>query len=87
MGYREKIYLALTIEPLINEYDLLFYVSPEGVEIEDNGVRETDADYRIAIDEEIKSIIQMNGGKKIITIKGAVEERIKQVKSAITQYV
>ena len=29
----------------------------------------------------------MNGGKKIITIKGAVEERIKQVKSAITQYV
>ena len=87
MGYREKVFLALTIEPLINEYDLLFYVSPEGVEIEDNGVRETDADYRIAIDEEIKSIIQMNGGKKIITIKGAVEERIKQVKSAITQYV
>ena len=87
MGYREKVFLALTIEPLINEYDLLFYVSPEGVEIEDNGVRETDADYRIAIDEEIKSIIHMNGGKKIITIKGAVEERIKQVKSAITQYV
>jgi deoxyadenosine/deoxycytidine kinase len=27
---------------LLSEYDYIFYVSPEGVEIEDNGVRETD---------------------------------------------
>mgnify|MGYP000870967571 CR=1 FL=1 len=30
-------------------YDMLFYVSPEGVEIEDNGVRETNANYIMVI--------------------------------------
>jgi nicotinamide riboside kinase len=79
----EKFYLGATIQPLMNEYDILFYVSPKGVEIEDNGVRETDAEYRMAIDKEIKSIIQMHGNKKVITISGTTEERIKQVKQAI----
>jgi hypothetical protein len=27
---------------MLPEYDYIFYVSPDGVEIEDNGVRETD---------------------------------------------
>jgi GTPase SAR1 family protein len=31
---------------LIREYDYIFYVSPMGVEIEDNGIRETDVQYR-----------------------------------------
>ena len=42
-----KHYLNATLFYLIKDYDILFYVSPEGVEIEDNGVRETDAKYRI----------------------------------------
>ena len=83
----EKFYLEATIQPLMNEYNLLFYVSPEGVEIEDNGIRETDSKYRMAIDKEIRSTIQMHGSKKTITIKGNVEERIEQVKNAISQYV
>jgi len=83
----EKFYLGATIQPLMNEYDILFYVSPEGVEIEDNGVRETDAEYRMAIDKEIKSIIQMYGNKKITTISGTTEKRIEQVKNVIAQYV
>ena len=29
----------------IDEYDWIFYVSPSGVEIEDNSVRTTDAEY------------------------------------------
>jgi nicotinamide riboside kinase len=86
MSDGEKFYLVATIQPLMNEYDILFYVSPEGVEIEDNGVRETDAKYRMAIDEEIRSIIQMHRSNTI-TIRGTVKERIEQVKSAITQYV
>ena len=31
---------------MIGEYDIIFYVSPKGVEIEENGVRETDKAYR-----------------------------------------
>jgi len=61
-------------------------VSPEGVKIEDNGVRETDAEYRMAIDSKIKSITQMFRGDTI-TIKGTTEERIEQVKNAVAQYV
>jgi len=83
----EKFYFTATIQPLMNEYDVLFYVSPEGVEIEDNGIRETNAEYRMAIDKEIRSQIQMHGDKKVITIKGTVKERIEQVKNTVSQYV
>ena len=86
MEAHEKQYLNATLYYLIDEYDVLFYVSPEGVEIEDNGVRETDAEYRDAIDKKIKSIIQMFRSNTI-TIRGTVEERIEQVKTAIAQYV
>ena len=82
----EKQYLNATLYYLIKEYDILFYVSPEGVEIEDNGIRETDSNYREAVDEKIKSIVGMYR-RNTITIKGTVEERIKQVKNAVVQYV
>ena len=87
MDSAHKHYLNATLYYLIKEYDILFYVSPEGVEIEDNGVRETNAEYRMAIDKEIRSIIQMHGGRKITTINGTTEERIEQVKNAVAQYV
>jgi nicotinamide riboside kinase len=86
MEDHEKRYLSATLYYLIKEYDILFYVSPEGVEIEDNGVRETDVKYRMAIDREIKSIVQMFRGNTI-TIKGTTKERIEQVKNTIAQYV
>ena len=82
----EKFSLSSVLAPLIDEYDILFYVSPEGVKIEDNGVRETDAEYRMAIDKEIKLIIGMHKSNTP-TIKGTVEERIEQVKSTIALYV
>ena len=86
MKDHEKFYLNATLFYLVDEYDILFYVSPEGVEIEDNGVRETDAKYRMAIDKTIKSIVEMYR-KDAITINGTVEERIEQVKKAVAQYV
>jgi nicotinamide riboside kinase len=87
MKNHEKHFLSATIQPLMNEYDILFYVSPEGVKIEDNGVRETNAEYRIAIDNEIKSIISMHTVKKVINIKGTTKERIEQIKNTIAKYV
>ena len=86
MEAHEKHYLTSTLYYLIKEYDVLFYVSPEGVEIEDNGIRETNAEYRTAVDEKIKSIIGMYR-RDAITISGTVEERIEQVKNAVAQYV
>ena len=86
MSKVEKDNIKNVLWHLIREYDVLFYVSPEGVEIEDNGVRETNAEYREAIDKKIKSIVGMYRGDTI-TIKGTVEERIEQVKNTIAQYV
>ena len=86
MEDHEKFYLNATLFYLVDEYDILFYVSPEGVEIEDNGVRETNAEYRTAVDEKIKSIVGMYRNDTV-TIKGTVEERIEQVKNAVAQYV
>ena len=70
---------------LIKDYDIIFYVSPEGVEMEDNGVRETNLEYRNNIDNEIKSILNMhrNTPGKIIEIKGTIEERINQIKDTL----
>jgi len=70
---------------MLEEYDYIFYVSPEGVEIEDNGVRETNADYRKKIDEEIQLLIikYKHRIKNLIEIKGSTEERIKLIKQSI----
>ena len=35
----------------VREYNYIFYISPDGMDIEDNGIRETDANYRREIDE------------------------------------
>lgn len=62
----------------VKQYDYIFYVSPKGVEIEDNGVRETDAMYRKEIDKTIKQLLDKHR-PIYYTIEGSTEERIKQV--------
>ena len=66
---------------LIKEYDYIFYVSPEGVEIEDNGIRETDADYREEIDIIIRYILsqQKHRIKRYGELRGTTEDRIYQL--------
>jgi len=70
----------------INEYDYIFYVSPEGVDIEDNGIRETDANYRNEIDILIRAIIsrQKHRIKNYGVLKGSTEDRINQMLEAIS---
>lgn len=70
----------------IGEYDYIFYVSPEGVEIENNGVRETNAGYRDKIDTTIKGLLVSYGHriKKYKRISGTTEQRIKQILEVIS---
>jgi nicotinamide riboside kinase len=62
-----------------SQYDIVFYVSPEGVPIEDNGVRTIDAEYRDKIDWVIKESLQEFKPNKLIYIKGTTEERIATI--------
>lgn len=77
----DKISFEEYARNFINEYDYIFYVSPEGVEIETNGVRETNSEYRDLIDFEIQVLCQNYSHriKKLHKISGATEERVKQI--------
>jgi GTPase SAR1 family protein len=70
----------------INEYDYIFYVSPVGVEIEDNSIRETNAEYRDLIDFTIKHLLKLypHRIKNLHTISGTTKERIKQILEVIS---
>jgi nicotinamide riboside kinase len=75
----DKAGFEMYAQSLIKEYDYIFYISPEGVEIEDNGVRTTDSEYRNQIDRTIQQIIRMYRDKikNYGELKGSTEERIK----------
>jgi deoxyadenosine/deoxycytidine kinase len=64
---------------LRNYYDLVIYVSPVGVEIEDNNVRTTDATYRNKIDTVIKLSLEEFKPNKLIMVEGTTEQRIATI--------
>ena len=68
---------------LRKEYDVIIYVSPEGIEIEDNGVRTTNSEYRDKIDNVIKEMLVEFPPVKLIEVKGSNEERIASIKQVL----
>lgn len=70
---------------LIQEYDYIFYISPEGIEIENNGIREIDPDYRIKIDYQIKNLLKKYNKyiKNYHELSGSTENRIKEMLTII----
>ena len=81
IGEHEKDAFETYASEFIREYDYIFYISPHGIEIEDNGVRETDEHYRDLIDFTITTLIKRYGHKCNIIekISGSTEERIQQI--------
>ena len=64
---------------LKDEYDLVIYVSPEGVDIENNGVRETNSEYRDQIDYQIRNLLELYPPKNLLKVSGSTEDRIKAI--------
>ncbi len=60
-------------------YDLVIYVSPRGVSMEDNGVRETDLGYRMKIDWAIQESLKEFKPTKLIEVEGTTEQRIATI--------
>jgi GTPase SAR1 family protein len=69
----------------LGEYDYIFYISSEGLPIEDNGVRETNSTYRHLIDVSIQNLLQSYSYKlkSAHTISGSTEERIQQILNVV----
>jgi nicotinamide riboside kinase len=74
------------VSHLIREYDYIFYISPEGVELEDNGVRTIDAKYRKEVDKEIQQLILKHKPKfrSYHELSGTTEERIEKIKQVMS---
>ena len=89
MSEAEKQHINGVLWHLIKEYDIIFHIDDLSVPIEDNGIRETDKDYRLAIHEKISSILGMHRYMpgKVVTISGTTKERISQIKATIASYV
>ena len=85
IGHHDKEIFESYAKEFIREYDYIFYISPDGIPIEDNGVRETDEYYRDVIDFSIVSLIRKYAHmvNKVETIKGSTEDRIKQMFNVI----
>jgi GTPase SAR1 family protein len=69
----------------LGEYDYIFYISSEGLPIEDNGVREINPTYRHLIDTSIEYLLQSYAYKlkSAHIISGSTEERIEQILNVI----
>ena len=89
MSKAEKDHINGVLWHLIKEYDIIFHIDDLSVPIEDNGVRETDKDYRLAIHQKIYSLLGMYKYMpgKVVTVSGTTEERISKIKTTIASYV
>ena len=83
LEWEQRTYVELLMVGLRNEYDVIIYVDPEGVEIEDNGVRATDPIYRDKINTVIKMLLTEYPPNKLITVKGTTEQRIETILSEL----
>ena len=81
IAHQDKDIFENYAKEFIREYDYIFYISPHGIPIEDNGVRETDEHYRDLIDFTITTLIKKYGHRcpSIEKISGSTDERIQQI--------
>ena len=81
INHQDKEIFENYAKEFIREYDYIFYISPHGIPVEDNGVRETDEHYRDLIDFTITTLIKRYGymANKIEKISGSTDERVEQI--------
>jgi deoxyadenosine/deoxycytidine kinase len=80
--YEKRTFVEAAMN-LKDYYDVVIYVSPRGVEMEDNGIRITDLDYRNKIDIAIQMALKEYQPKKLISVEGITEERIATILQSI----
>jgi len=85
IDFKDKEYFEDYARVFVGQYDYIFYISPEGTVMEDNGVRETDLEYREEIDRAIIKAMNTYGHrcKNVHMLKGTTPERIEQMLGVI----
>jgi len=64
------------------KYDIIFYPNPHDVQLQDDGERSTDVEFRNGIIDKYENyyLNQFQWKEKITILKGTVEERMEQIK-------
>jgi deoxyadenosine/deoxycytidine kinase len=83
IGTHEKSQFVNAAMTLREQYDVVFYIEPVGVEMEDNGVRETNLEYRADINQEILRLLTLFPPKKLVILHGSTKDRVKTVLDAL----
>ena len=81
IDFKDKEYFEDYARVFVGEYDHIFYIDPDGTTMEDNGIRETDLEYRDLIDKAIIRALNTFGHrcKNVHVLKGTTSERIEQI--------
>ncbi len=81
IDFKDKEYFQDYACLFVGEYDYIFYISPEDTIMEDNGVRETDLEYREDIDKAIIKTLNKFGHRcdNVHILKGSTDDRIEQM--------
>jgi nicotinamide riboside kinase len=79
----EKSQFVNTAMLLKDQYDVVFYIEPVGVDMEDNGVRETNLEYRADINQEILRLLTLFPPKKLVILHGPTEDRVEKILDAV----
>jgi deoxyadenosine/deoxycytidine kinase len=74
-----KSTLVNTAMMLKDQYDVVFYIDPSGTIIEDNGVRETNIEYRSKINDEILRLLSLHSPKNLVVLSGSTEKRVEEI--------
>lgn len=74
-----KSTLVNTAMLLREQYDVVFYIDPIGTNMEDNGVRETNLEYRTNINQEILRLLTLYPPKKLVVINGSTYDRMQTI--------
>ena len=85
INHQDKEAFETYASEFVRDYDYIFYISPHGIDIEDNGVRETDEHYRDLIDFNIQYLLQSHAHrfKSMHVISGSTKERIEQILNVV----
>jgi len=83
IGTHDKSQFVHAAMTLREQYDIVFYIEPVGVEMEDNGVRETNLEYRADINQEILRLLSLFPPKKLVILHGSTKDRVKTVLDAL----
>jgi nicotinamide riboside kinase len=79
ISLHEKSQFVNTAMMLKDQYDIIFYIDPVGTNMEDNGVRETDLEYRSEINQEILRLLTLFLPKKLIVLSGSTGDRMNTI--------